>query len=203
MKRVLILLLLGVFLISLVSAQEAVPTQINANNVMEVRTQIRAGEYNIEGRQIMIEERAGNRIRLRSQGVFADTELELEEDITGPQGKLKARLSNGINAEIKTMPDTASETAIARLKLKVCSEENNCTIELKEVRQGNETRAAYEVKVKKKAIILGLFRARMNLESQIDAETGEVIRTKRPWWAFLAIEDEEVSDEILQEALLE
>ena len=31
------------------------------------------------------------------------------------------------------MPNTASETALNRLKLKNCNEENNCNIELKEV----------------------------------------------------------------------
>ena len=25
----------------------------------------------------------------------------------------------------------------------------------------------------------------------VDAETGELIRVKKPWWAFLAVEDEE------------
>jgi len=31
----------------------------------------------------------------------------------------------------------------------------------------------------------------MDVSAQIDAETGEIIRVKKPWWAFLASEPEE------------
>jgi hypothetical protein len=31
----------------------------------------------------------------------------------------------------------------------------------------------------------------MQVRSQVDAESGEVIRTERPWWAFLAVESED------------
>jgi len=31
----------------------------------------------------------------------------------------------------------------------------------------------------------------MNVEAQVDAETGEIIRVKKPWWAFLASEPAE------------
>jgi len=33
---------------------------------------------------------------------------------------------------IKIMPDVASEAALSRLRLRVCNETNNCTIELKD-----------------------------------------------------------------------
>lgn len=98
---------------------------------------------------------------------------------------------NGKNMEVKIMPDTASERALERLKLNVCSEENNCSIELKEVGNGNQTKAAYEVKVEKQARVLGLFKTKMQVQAQVDAENGEVIQTKKPWWAFLASESEE------------
>ena len=32
---------------------------------------------------------------------------------------------------------------------------------------------------------------KMDVEAQVDAETGKVIRTKKPWWAFLASEPAE------------
>lgn len=93
--------------------------------------------------------------------------------------------------EVKIMPDTASERALERLRLNVCSEENNCSIELKEVGNGNQTKAAYEVKVEKQARVLGLFKTKIQVQAQVDAENGEVIQTKKPWWAFLASESEE------------
>ena len=87
------------------------------------------------------------------------------------------------------MPDTASERAMERLRLKVCSEENDCQIELKEVGKGEQVKAVYEVKAQKQAKLFWLFRIKMQVRAQIDAESGEVIRTKKPWWAFLASEE--------------
>ncbi|MDP3934771.1 MAG: hypothetical protein Q8Q46_00930 [Candidatus Giovannonibacteria bacterium] len=45
----------------------------------------------------------------------------------------------------------------------------------------------YEVKVEKRARILFLIPAKMEVELFINAETGEVISEKTPWWAFLII----------------
>ena len=89
------------------------------------------------------------------------------------------------------MPDTASETALARLRLKVCSEENECQIELKEVGQGEQVKAAYEMNIQRQSKFLGLFQTRMQVQAQVDAETGEIVRVKKPWWAFLASEPAE------------
>jgi len=86
-------------------------------------------------------------------------------------------LSNGRKAEIKIMPSTASETAIARLG------ELNFTIELKEVGQ-NKT--AYELTAEKQGRFLGIIKTTGKLKIQVDAETGEIISVKKPWWAFLA-----------------
>lgn len=101
-------------------------------------------------------------------------------------GKLKATMSNGQNAEIKVMPDTASEKALERLRMTSC--DGNCTIELKEVGTGGQTKMAYEVQAQKEARVFGIFKTKMDVEAQVDAETGEVIKSKKPWWAFLASE---------------
>ena len=89
------------------------------------------------------------------------------------------------------MPDVAAQRALERLRLRNCNESAGCTIELKEVGQGNQTRAAYEIQTQKQARFLGLFKTRMQVQAQIDAENGEVIQTKKPWWAFLASEKDE------------
>ena len=34
---------------------------------------------------------------------------------------------------------------------------------------------------------MGLFNTNVDLETLIDTETGEVIETNRPWWAFLVV----------------
>ena len=122
--------------------------------------------------------------------IEVEDELEIDDVLEENESNIKAILSNGRNAEIKIMPDTASETALARLRLKVCSEENNCTIQLKETGNQEQAQLAYEMKIQKQARILGLFKTRMQVFAEVNAENGEVIRTGKPWWAFLASESE-------------
>lgn len=161
-----------------------------------IRNRVQAGTYtNEQGKEIRVSEMAQNRIRIHSGNATADCECTMTEEQVQNRTRLKMQLSNGKNAEIKVMPDTASETALARLRLRVCAAENNCTIELKEVgnQNRNETRAAYEVQAQKHFKILALFRTKAQVKAQIDAENGEVIRVKKPWWAFLASEEEETA----------
>lgn len=161
---------------------------------------ISQGELSLgEGQRLRIQDGEGARI-LESEGKMAKCEdCQLEQITENGQVKLQAKLSNGKNAEIKVMPHQASERALERLRLKNCPEET-CTIELKEVGSGDEAKMAYNVEAKKKAKFLGIFGTDMNVEAQIDAETGEVIKSKKPWWAFMASEqDEEDSDSTLEE----
>jgi hypothetical protein len=102
----------------------------------------------------------------------------------GEDGKTYAGLSNGKNAEIKIMPDSASEKALGVLNAKC--EESGCKIELREVGKGEETKAAYEVQAKKEVKVLGMFKSQMKVKAEVDAESGEVIKTKNAWWGFLA-----------------
>jgi hypothetical protein len=162
-------------------------TQLQNQNQVRVQS----GNYeNSEGKQMQIQTGAGNEVRLQVGNVEAKSNMQIGSEHDPVQNKtmLKTQLSNGKNAEIKVMPNTASEKAIERLQLKVCNSENNCTIELKEVGSGEQVKVAYEVQAQKEARVLGLFKAKMQVQAQVDAETGEVIKTKKPWWAFLASE---------------
>lgn len=139
--------------------------------------------------QLQIQKQAGEQTMLKAGNAEAYSLLNMTQERFQNETKLMAQLSNGRNAEIKVMPNTASDTAIARLRLKVCNETNNCSIELKEVGKGDQTKAVYEMKVQKQSKVLGLFRAKMQVQAQVDAENGEVIQAKKPWWAFLAAEE--------------
>jgi hypothetical protein len=193
------------------------------------------------GKNISIQARNEERKQIHAGNSSAETILNLTREQIQNTTKLRTNLSNGRNAEIKIMPDVASETALNRLRLKVCSEENNCTIELKEVGQredkclnlseeecnsksdcvklygpnpgcenlqegmvctqemifrscterDSDIKLAYELKTQRQAKILGIIKAQMRVQAQIDAENGEVIQIKKPWWAFLATEPEE------------
>ena len=127
------------------------------------------------------------RARLKS----GDVKVEIELPVEAEGNIIRVTQSNGAKAEIKIMPSTASETALARLRLKVCNEANNCTIILKEVGIGAETELVYQVKAQKNVRILGLFKAKMNVEVNVDAETGNIISEHKPWWAFIATESAE------------
>jgi hypothetical protein len=95
-------------------------------------------------------------------------------------GKCIKDYSNGRKAEVKIMPQTASQTAIDRLG------ELNFTIELKEVGTGNNKEVVYELTGKKQGKFLGIFKIMATERVQVDAETGEVKKVIKPWWAFLA-----------------
>ena len=78
------------------------------------------------------------------------------------------------------MPDTASETAIAKLG------DLGFTIELKEVGKGDDTELVYELTGNKQGKFLGIFKIMASERVQVDAETGEVKKVIKPWWSFLA-----------------
>ncbi len=159
-----------------------------ANEVEETETD-EIEDEETEEEEVEIESIETNRLRIRKKGVSAETELELSLETIEEETKLEVRLSNGRNAEIKVMPGVASETALARLRLKVCSEENNCSIELKEVGKGDGLKVAYEVQTRKQVKFWGLFRTRAQVKVQVDAESGEIISVSKPWWAVLVDED--------------
>ncbi|HVY01489.1 MAG TPA: hypothetical protein VHA12_01860 [Candidatus Nanoarchaeia archaeon] len=133
--------------------------------------------------------------------INAKTGLNLSaEDINanGTVGSvLRAYLSNGAYADLKVLPDVAAERAVERMKAKC--EERNCSVELKEVGNGNQTRAVYEVKTEKEARMLFVFKTRMKVDAQVDPETGDVLSTHKPWWAFLANEKDETESVAVSE----
>ena len=97
--------------------------------------------------------------------------IETKEEIKIKENKLYMN-----DKEIKIMPDTASEKAIATLELK-----KDVIIELKDT-----GKPIYEITGKKEVKILALFKTEMQVKTQIDAQTGNVDKTEKPWWSFLA-----------------
>ena len=191
MKKIMLVLLLGMFLVGFVFAQgQEVKQGLETN--LQTQQKLMSGEYAGEnGQQIMVQKQSENQMQLKVNGISADCGLDLTQKQIQNKTKLETKLSNGRNAEIKIMPDSASETALQRLRLKNCAEEEGCSIELKEIMQNNEVKLAYELKTQRQAKVFGLFKTNMQVQAQVDAETGEVIQTKKPWWAFLASEPAE------------
>ncbi len=169
-------------------------TRENIKNIKEKRRDIKElikehkGEYNVKlrGKSITIKEVYDNKREIIIEKINAKTGLNLTIEDLDNETILGAWLSNGKHALIKVMPNTASQKAIERLRLKVCNESNNCSIELKEVGIGNKTKLAYEIKAEENSKVLFLFKSRMKVVAEVDGETGEIISVKRPWWAFFA-----------------
>jgi len=153
------------------------------------RLKIHNNTLNISGRNITVKEFTDEQKEIIANKINAKTGLNLSIEDIDDKTMLRAYLSNGRYALVKIMPDTASETALNKMRAKC--EIRNCSVELKEVGNKNDTKLAYEVRAQKESKILGLFRARMNVQARVDAETGEVISVKKPWWSFMAKEQDD------------
>ncbi len=158
----------------------------------EQRGMLQSGNYQVSGGRMMnVQQQANNRMVIQTGAISVDCSpyLEMTQERAQNETKIYAKLSNGRNAEIKIMPDMASRAALQRLNLRNCTDD--CNIELKEANLGNQVRAVYEVRAQRNSKVFGIFSARMQVQAQVDAETGEIIQVNKPWWAFLAVEPEE------------
>jgi len=118
-----------------------------------------------------------------SQGVLFETggfSVPSSRELSVENEKVFMKTSNGRKAEIKIMPETASEKAIERLG------ELDFNVELKEIGKGEEVKPVYELEGKKQGRFLGLFKIKGEVSAQVSAETGEVVKVGKPWWSFLA-----------------
>jgi hypothetical protein len=82
--------------------------------------------------------------------------------------------------KVKILPEAASQRAREMLG------ELGFNVTLKEVGNGNQTKSYYKVSGEKEGKMLGLFKIKGKVSVDVDAETGEVIKVHKPWWAFLA-----------------
>ncbi len=163
-----------------------------SEQIRERKEEIESGEYyGPLGQLMMVRQLAQNLKELRVNGVNAQTDLNITADTdSNGKTKLKVMLKNGQKVEIKIMPDTASENALAALGLKVCSPDKNCTIQLKDVGSGETEKIQYEVQLERHSRILGIFQKKMQVSVDVEAETGDA-RVHKPWWAFMAAEPSE------------
>jgi hypothetical protein len=186
-------LLVGFIATSLVYADQVQNSSVNSSP----RDQMRENAQERQNLKDQLKENQQERIELRKEAknmtqlklhnVTARTTLNITESLDENNNTLLTfESSNGQNRTVKIMPDTASTRALDRLKMKVCNETNNCTIELKEVPVGKSMKAVYALQLERHYKLLGLFKAKAQDKVQVDADTGDIISVKNPWWAFLA-----------------
>lgn len=121
-------------------------------------------------------------------GTIARTRLNLSAEKVDGETRLRAVLSNGEFAMVRIMPDVAATIALEKIRARC--DMSNCSVELKQKGEGDRTKAVYVINADKEARFLFLFKTRMDVESEVDAETGEVIVIRKPWWSFLAAESD-------------
>jgi hypothetical protein len=159
----------------------------------DIRERLKNGEnLTLAEKKLIIQRIDEEILLLRAERAMIRTRLNLSGE---NESDLKVYMGNGRYALVKIMPETASERALERLRLKNCNETRNCTIELKEVGKGNETRAVYEARAEKKFRVFGIFKNKEYVSTQVDSETGEVVRTHKPWWSWMASEEDETSED--------
>jgi len=122
---------------------------------------------------------SGKIITIEVDKTKANVSVDLEQETENNKTKIKATLSDGKKSEIKIMPNTASETAIAKLG------DLGFTVELKEVGKGDNAKPVYELTGNKQGKFLGIFKIIAKVQAQVDAGTGNV-KVIKPWWSFLA-----------------
>lgn len=116
----------------------------------------------------------GNKIKVRQAkqtvqivdegGTFADApEATLEEGVLSVEGQ-----------KVKIMPSQAK----AKIKGEVKG------MQIRREKGG----PAYQAQVRAKAKIFGIFDTEYDKEVSVDAQSGQILRENRPWWAFVAFE---------------
>jgi uncharacterized membrane protein YkoI len=83
--------------------------------------------------------------------------------------------------EIKITPEEASQIAVERFG-------EVSKNELIEIKNSNNVpyNFVYSLIVQKKVKIFGFLKKNMDISIEINAQTGKVLKSKNPWWSFLA-----------------
>lgn len=139
---------------------------------------------NISDKNLSIREVDEDKLELIVDKINAKTKLNLTIKDIQNVTTLTTLLSNGRWATIKILPNVISERALEVFNTRC--EERNCTLELKEVANGNKTRLIYELSTDQNSRVILFFKNKMPVKAEIDAETGDIVSIKRPWWAWLA-----------------
>jgi hypothetical protein len=168
--------------------------EIGRENASLVANEVVVMLNDVKNSNLTLEEKENLRrelIRIREQSLERKREyldeakkirVQYKEELSDflDEKKGKYRLSNGVDFEVKIMPEVASKKAIERLRLKVCNETNNCTIELKEIGREENARLVYSLKAQERKRFLGFLWSRdIEVESEVDADSGDVISSKK------------------------
>jgi hypothetical protein len=184
MKKVILLFFTVLFVSSLVSSAAYLNSEVNVatNSDLNINTNVNVNANTDVNTNADVRSSQNNMIEIKG---YEKLNLSGNSDLTVGQN-MRVTLSNGRFAYIRILPETASVRA--QQNLNASCQNNNCSIELKEVGSEENKTIAYEVTVQKESRIFGLINKKMNIKADVDSQTGNVISVRRPWWSFVAVE---------------
>ena len=198
------------------SENNAVVTTDDQDEDDETKTEIGNGKERIKER---IREKDG-RIEREVKGRFVDengNEVKFERKIKAKDGKVEIETKlkirgSGSNLSVEDSEGRKHRVRVTpeklrALMLKRFNADNVTNFSLEEVKHKNIPRVVYKINSEHPGRFLGIFKIALRAETQVDPETGEVLATGGPWWAFLVAEqlpdeDEVVGNETLAEEVV-
>jgi hypothetical protein len=91
-------------------------------------------------------------------------------------GSVYILTQKNVRRELKVLPENASETAKMRVNYQLIK-----TVDIED----SDGNAYYAVKGIQAGKILGLFSTQMDVQTDVDVQSGDVTQVRRPWWNFL------------------
>lgn len=131
-----------------------------------------------DGREMTVYARSGN-IIFQVKNVNASTQVTLYQH----NKTIYAVFKNNETKKI-ILPDEVKERLEEKLKSKL--ENKNITL---------NKDGFYEIQMQKKARLFFLFKIKEKIQAEINAENGEIVKLKNPWWRFLAKDVSEDTNE--------
>ncbi len=135
------------------------------------------------------EKRIRRKIKIKRNGEEFEFESRLRIEKSGSE--LEAFSSEGKRHRIRIDPEKAKLKIREKWKRNL----NISNVSLEEVRHKNVPKVVYKLQSDHPGRFLGIFKMILKIQSQVDPETGEILATKIPWWAFL-LADLEIPDDL-------
>ncbi len=129
-----------------------------------------------KGREMNVRAGQSGNVIFQVKGVEGSTNVTLYKS----EGRIYGVFKNNNTKEVRVMPDMVKDKIRERLARELEDEE----IELDED-------GIYQYRAKKQVKLFGFIRTRIRVRAEINAETGELVRIKNSWWAFLTSDDTE------------
>lgn len=160
-----------------ISNQEMIVNGLQlTNESTNISAQVRAMISTLQGIKNIDIIQEQNRVQLRDDDCDCEVQLALNNQLRLQDNQLILNFS-GIERDVAVLPIQVMNQLRA----------TNQTVRSMELVMEQE-RAVYKVQETRQVRLFGLIPIGLSVESRVDATSGELISSRRPWWSFLTIE---------------